>query len=163
MAKKLYKNKFGREDLLLLNWYIQTLGAELLMEIWVNGSDDGDVYHINKGTFIELAILKIYDIIGYKNKKKVAELLMREPNGELSVIYHTEKNRDGISYETLKYAKDAYNKAIKTNLSLELSMLYNIYLSRGYTKDGAYTEAYATLSNKYPNKDIDSIVGGRGC
>ena len=161
---KLYKNKFSKEDLLLLNWYIQTLDAELLMEFWVNGSDDGDVYHINKGTSIEVAIhqmLKMYDIIGYK--KKVAELLMREPDGELSVIYHTEKNRDGIFYETLKYAKDAYNKAIKTNLSLELSMLYKIYLSRGYTQDNAYSEAYATLSNKYPNKDIDSIIGGRGC
>lgn len=105
MAQKLYKQKCSREDIIAVENYIRKNGASLCVEIWQDDNDDGDVYGIQaQGLVQAIAITdKYYDSVNAR--KKVAELLLREKNGEYTCIYHVEKNRSGITYEVLKYAK----------------------------------------------------------
>lgn len=83
--------------------YIVRTGGSLLVEIWQDNSDDGDVYEIKPNNLAHAINLtnKYYDNVCAKHK--VAELILREPNGEFTCIYHVEKNRSGLTYEVLKY------------------------------------------------------------
>ena len=104
MAEKLYKQKCSREDIIAVENYIRKNGASLCVEIWQDDNDDGDVYEIQAGSLMQAIDLtdKYYDNVNAR--KKVAELLLREKNGEYTCIYHTEKTRSGITYEVLRYA-----------------------------------------------------------
>ena len=105
MAQKLYKQKCSREDIIAVENYIRKNGASLCVEIWQDDNDDGDVYEIQAQSLVQAIAItdKYYDSVNAR--KKVAELLLREKNGEYTCIYHTEKNRSGITYEVLNYAK----------------------------------------------------------
>lgn len=105
MAEKLYKQKCSREDILAVENYIRSKGASLCVEIWQDDNEDGDVYEIKAGSLVQAIAItdKYYDNVNAK--KKTAELLLREKNGEYTCIYHTEKNRSGITYEVLRYAR----------------------------------------------------------
>jgi hypothetical protein len=105
MAEKLYKQKCSKEDILAVENYMRQNGASLCVEIWQDDNDDGDVYEIQANGLVQAIAItdKYYDSINAR--KKVAELILREKNGEYTCIYHTEKNRSGITYEVLNYAK----------------------------------------------------------
>lgn len=101
---KLYKSMYTQEDLLQVTKYIHNFGMELFIEIWVGGSDDGNVYPIDTDLVRGIDLTnKYYDSIN--SKQKCAELILRERNGELVTLYHVEKNRSGITFEVLNYAK----------------------------------------------------------
>lgn len=104
MAQKLYKQKCSREDIVAVENYMRQNGAGLCVEIWQDDSEDGDVYEIQAQSLVQAIAItdKYYDSVNAR--KKVAELLLREKNGEYTCIYHTEKNRSGITYEVLRYA-----------------------------------------------------------
>lgn len=105
MAEKLYKNKYTIEDLKLIQAYVAKHGESLFVEIWQNDNEDGDVFDIKPQNLVHAIEItnKYYDNVNAN--KKVAELIVREKNGEYTTIYHTERNRSGITYEVLRYAK----------------------------------------------------------
>lgn len=101
---KLYKNMYTQGDLLQVTKYIYTFGSELLIEIWVDGSDDGDVYPIDTDLVRGIDLTnRYYDSLS--NRRKCAELILRERDGSLTALYHIEKNKSGLTYEVLDYAK----------------------------------------------------------
>lgn len=104
-GSKLYKFKFTKEDILLLQNYISLNAKNIFIEVWQNGSEDGDVYEIHPTNLLSAIHLtdKYYDNINAD--KKVAELLIQDRSGDIVPIYHTTKNRSGITYEALGYAK----------------------------------------------------------
>lgn len=103
--KKLYKRKVSQEEMLSVQSYIGKYARRLFVEIWVDDSDDGDVYDIQvKGLQEALHVLgRYYDSVS--SSKKVAELIMQDGAGEMITVYHIERNREGITYEILGYAK----------------------------------------------------------
>lgn len=105
MAEKLYKRKFTNEDIMLVQNYIAKNSSRLLVEIWQDDSDDGDVFDIKPQSLAHAITLtdKYYDSINAN--KKVAELLCQEKNGEYTCVYHTERNRSGLTFEILNYAR----------------------------------------------------------
>lgn len=105
MAEKLYKQKCSKEDIVVVENYMRQNGASLCVEIWQDDNDDGDVYEIQAQSLVQAIAItdKYYDNVNAR--KKVVELILREKNGEYTCIYHTEKNRSGITYEVLNYAK----------------------------------------------------------
>lgn len=105
MAKKLYKRKFTEEDLSLVENYMRRNANDIFIEVWQNGIEDGDVYVI-KASSLNNAIhqaSKYYDSVNAK--QKVAELIMRDNSGDYVPIYHIEKNREGLTFEIIKYAE----------------------------------------------------------
>lgn len=105
MGQKLYKLKYTREDIAKVERYIKSHASGLLVEVWQNGSEDGDVIEISANSLEQAITLtnKYYD--STDATRKVAELIMRERNGEYTAIYHTEKNRSGLTMEVLNYAR----------------------------------------------------------
>lgn len=102
---KLYKSKYTSEDLAMIMNYVNANGVELLIEVWVDGSDDGDVYPISANVPQGINLTdKYYDSIN--SRQKCAELLVRDRAGEITCIYHVERNCSGLTYEILEYAKD---------------------------------------------------------
>lgn len=105
MAEKLYKRKFTEEDLVAVESYMRKNATSIFIEVWQNGSDDGDVYEI-KASSLKNAIHqanKYYDSVNAK--QKVVELIMRDKSGDYVPIYHVEKNREGLTFEIIKYAE----------------------------------------------------------
>lgn len=106
MATKLYKRKYTAEDLSKVEKYIAKYGAQLLIETWQDYEDsDGFIYDIKPNNLFHAIQMtdKYYDNIN--SNYRVAELILREKNGEYTCIYHIEKNREGLTYEVLKYAR----------------------------------------------------------
>ena len=52
-------------------------------------------------------------------------------------------------------------KTYESSMKEELERLYNENLTKGMTKDDAYTEAYSVICNKYDDADIDKELDGR--
>ena len=105
MAEKLYKRKFTEEDLVAVESYMRKNATSIFIEVWQNGSDDGDVYEI-KASSLKSAIHQVgkyYDSVNAK--QKVVELIMRDNSGDYITIYHIEKNREGLTFEVIKYSE----------------------------------------------------------
>lgn len=105
MAEKLYKRKFTEEDLVVVESYMRKNATSIFIEVWQNGSDDGDVYEI-KASSLKSAIHQAsnyYDSVN--SKQNVVELIMRDNIGDYVTIYHIEKNREGLTFEIIKYAE----------------------------------------------------------
>ena len=101
---KLYKNKYSQEDLAQVAKYISFFGKELFIEIWVDGSDDGNVYPIDTDLVRGIDLTnRYYDSLS--NRRKCAELILRERDGSLTALYHIERNKSALTYEVLNYAK----------------------------------------------------------
>ena len=101
---KLYKSMYTQEDLLQVTKYIHNFGMELFIEIWVDGSDDGNVYPIDTDLVRGIDLTnRYYDSLS--NRRKCAELILRERDGSLTALYHIERNKSGLTYEVLNYAK----------------------------------------------------------
>lgn len=105
MAEKLYKRKFTEEDLSLVESYMRKNANSLFIEMWWDNLEDGKVYEIKADSLksaIHLAS-KYYDSVN--SNQKVAELIMRDKSGDYVPIYHIEKNREGLTFEIIKYAE----------------------------------------------------------
>lgn len=105
MAEKLYKRKFTEEDLSLVESYMRKNANSLFIEMWWDNLEDGKVYEIKADSLksaIHLAS-KYYDSVN--SNQKVAELIMRDNSGDYVPIYHIEKNREGLTFEIIKYAE----------------------------------------------------------
>lgn len=105
MAEKLYKRKFTEEDLSLVENYMRKNANSLFIEMWWDNLEDGKVYEIKADSLksaIHLAS-KYYDSVN--SNQKVAELIMRDNSGDYVPIYHIEKNREGLTFEIIKYAE----------------------------------------------------------
>ena len=105
MAEKLYKRKFTEEDLSLVENYMRKNVNSLFIEMWWDNLEDGKVYEIKADSLksaIHLAS-KYYDSVN--SNQKVAELIMRDKSGDYVPIYHIEKNREGLTFEIIKYAE----------------------------------------------------------
>lgn len=105
MAEKLYKRKFTEEDLSLVESYMRKNANSLFIEMWWDNLEDGKVYEIKADSLksaIHLAS-KYYDSVNLNHK--VAELIMRDNSGDYVPIYHIEKNREGLTFEIIKYAE----------------------------------------------------------
>lgn len=46
-------------------------------------------------------------------KNKVVELIMCDKDSEFTTIYHIERNREGLSYEIINYAKNSNKRTQK--------------------------------------------------
>lgn len=105
MSKKVFKRVFTKDDVAMLERYVAKNGVELLIETWEDQEADG-VVHTIKPPSLGIAIVwtdKCYDAISSSNKS--AELLMRDKSGDYTCLYHISRNRSGLTYEVLKYAK----------------------------------------------------------
>lgn len=105
MAEKLYKRKFTEEDLSLVESYMHKNANSLFIEMWWDNLEDGKVYEIKADSLksaIHLAS-KYYDSVN--SNQKVAELIMRDNSGYYVPIYYIEKNREGLTFEIIKYAE----------------------------------------------------------
>lgn len=106
MAEKLYKRKFTEEDLVAVESYMRKNANSLFIEMWWDNSEDGKVYEIKADSLksaIHLAS-KYYDSVNLNHK--VAELIMRDKSGDYVPIYHIEKNREGLTFEIIRYAEE---------------------------------------------------------
>lgn len=107
MAKKFYKRQYTQNDIMMLNNYVRQYGVMLLVEIWREPNGDGDVYELTGVSDVAQGINmtdRYYDnLAGYPNRS--AELILREKNGEYEMLYHTDKNKSGISMDVLSYCK----------------------------------------------------------
>lgn len=105
MAEKLYKRKFTEEDLSLVENYMRKNANSLFIEMWWDNLEDGKVYEI-KADSLKSAIHLASKYYGSVNlNHKVAELIMRDKSGDYVPIYHIEKNREGLTFEIIKYAE----------------------------------------------------------
>ena len=105
MAEKLFKRMFTEEDLSLVESYMRKNANSLFIEMWWDNLEDGKVYEIKADSLksaIHLAS-KYYDSVN--SNQKVAELIMRDNSGDYVPIYHIEKNREGLTFEIIKYAE----------------------------------------------------------
>ena len=105
MAKKMYKRVFTKDDIAMLECYVAKNGVELFIETWEDKESDG-VVHAIKPPNLGVAIVwtdKYYNAVNSSNKS--AELIVREKNGEYTCLYYISKNRSGLTYEALSYAK----------------------------------------------------------
>ena len=107
MAYKLYKKKYTNEDFKVVENYIRSNATELFVEVWDGKSEDGVVHSINVNDLSQAIHMtsKFYD--NFNARGKVVELIMRDKNSELTTIYHIERNREGLSYEIINYAKNS--------------------------------------------------------
>lgn len=104
---KLYKQKFTKEDIMAVERYIKKNGISLCIEVFQNGSDDGDVYEMQACNLVHAINMADRYYNNVNASKKVVELLLRERNGEFTCIYHIERNKTGLTYEILKYARES--------------------------------------------------------
>lgn len=107
MAYKLYKRKYTSDDIKVVESYIRSNATELFIEVWEDNSEDGIVHSIKVNGLSQAIRItsKFYDNLNARNK--VVELIMRDKDSELTMIYHIERNREGLSYEIINYARNS--------------------------------------------------------
>ena len=105
---RLYKKKYTDSDINLIQSYIVRLAllhrVSFYIEVWDSTNPDAD------GTSYDISIKSIAEGINLAEKYydagyKVVELHARDSSGDITVIYHVERNRWGILFDTFDMAK----------------------------------------------------------
>lgn len=106
MGEKIYKQITKNIDYIKLNRLVANYAKAIYIETWEDRDIDGIITDItNNGLAVEQAVNlteKMYDSINSNNK--AAELIIQDNKGECLTLYHTSKNKHGITYESLRIA-----------------------------------------------------------
>ena len=105
---RLYKKKYTDFDINIIQSYIVRLALlykiQFYIEVWdsTDCDADGTSYYVSIKNIAEgIRLAERYYDAGYR----VVELHARDSSGDITVIYHIERNRWGILFDTLDMAK----------------------------------------------------------
>ena len=161
MAKKLYKKKYTREDEILINWYIfYVLKGRLFLRV-CEKSNLGNYRYIELESRYQNVNRGICEVLffdrdsnGNHTKLYIVDLVVKEPSGSITTVYHNEgnENKYGVTYEIFNSAKKAYDEAVKKDLSVEFKITYTILVeAKKCNSSDALVKTMEIMKHKYPS------------